>query len=407
VSDDSDIDAQIAALQQRRDELEASVDAVYTPQFRAQQLGRAAAYFYEIAAPDLPGVTLEQFIALTDPMAEPLLGLPPGSVPEAWRVLPDLTGINDRKISRDRRAAKAVVPGRLRHSRTRELISVSYKRADRDGLDLVGVLGVEGTAPSGDDLLDGLAAAGLSPEVVDLKASGSGDRPMVVFALESRVLRFELGDAWLDWMIGDKAPMFRGEIWTGGLPDFLGDLANDYLLLDFFPNPGRRLAPVIESLEGRDLRELAVSALKGFAGAHLALLWLSTESALDIWFVKGNNRGLQQRVIEYEDATLQRIKEMAEVEPSAAEVVSSVIEQIQRVSDPLARIALGDELSRSLAPAVTEQMMADAADFRDGGGTWKQIGERLGISASGAQKKLVLEERQRNNERARRRYREG
>lgn len=98
---------------------------------------------------------------------------------------------------------------------------------------------------------------------------------------------------------------------------------------------------------------------------------------------------------------------MAEHEPTSEEIVDSVIEQIQRVADPLARIVLGDELSKSLMPAVYEQMMDDAAEFRADGGSWKEIGQRLDVTASAAQNRLDPDARRRNAERARERRQGG
>jgi hypothetical protein len=93
---------------------------------------------------------------------------------------------------------------------------------------------------------------------------------------------------------------------------------------------------------------------------------------------------------------------VAEHEPTSQEVIDSVIEQVRSVPDPLGRIALGDELSKTLMPAVYEQMMADAAEFREGGGTWREIGERLGVTPQGAQTRLDPTARERNAEKARR-----
>jgi hypothetical protein len=102
---------------------------------------------------------------------------------------------------------------------------------------------------------------------------------------------------------------------------------------------------------------------------------------------------------------LNEIGGVAEHEPTGQEIIDSVIEQIRSVSDPLGRIALGDELTKTLMPAVYEQMMADAAEYREGDGTWVQIGERLGISADGARKRLLPAERELNREKSRERMR--
>lgn len=77
------------------------------------------------------------------------------------------------------------------------------------------------------------------------------------------------------------------------------------------------------------------------------------------------------------------------------EVVAALVERIEQVSDPLGRLALLDELSTTLVPALHEQMVETAAELRAAvqpgtgtTGTWAQIGEALGTTASAARQRL-------------------
>ena len=92
-------------------------------------------------------------------------------------------------------------------------------------------------------------------------------------------------------------------------------------------------------------------------------------------------------------------------EATSNEIVTSVIEQVTRVSDPLGRIVILDLLSHDLMPALYEQMMSDAAEVREGGGTWRQIGETLGVTPQAAQKRLDPEARRKANSASARRER--
>jgi hypothetical protein len=104
---------------------------------------------------------------------------------------------------------------------------------------------------------------------------------------------------------------------------------------------------------------------------------------------------------------------MAESEPTSADIVASVVEQIQRVKDPLGRIVIMDELADSLMDAVYEQGMEAAAEFRkpadEGGpgGTWVEIAKTLGVTPTAAQIRLDPKARARNAEKARRRRQAG
>ncbi len=94
--------------------------------------------------------------------------------------------------------------------------------------------------------------------------------------------------------------------------------------------------------------------------------------------------------------------ELSPEEVIAGEIIEAVVERIRQMPDPLGRVVVGNVLSKQLMPAVYEQMMADAAEFREDGGTWVEIGDRLGVTGDGARQRLDPDARQRNVERSRR-----
>lgn len=77
------------------------------------------------------------------------------------------------------------------------------------------------------------------------------------------------------------------------------------------------------------------------------------------------------------------------------EVIEALVERVDQVSDPLGRLVLMDELSRTVVPALHERMMGTAAEHRatvqpgtGEPGTWRQIGEALGVTPQAAQDRL-------------------
>lgn len=77
------------------------------------------------------------------------------------------------------------------------------------------------------------------------------------------------------------------------------------------------------------------------------------------------------------------------------DVIEALVERVDQVPDPLGRLVLMDELSRTLMPALDEQMMEAAAEHRatvqpstGETGTWRQIGEALGVTPQAAQHRL-------------------
>lgn len=99
--------------------------------------------------------------------------------------------------------------------------------------------------------------------------------------------------------------------------------------------------------------------------------------------------------------------------PTSDEVITALTDRVGAIADPLARLVLLDELSRELMPAVYEQMMAAAAEYRrpveEGGqgGSWKAIGVALDVTASAAQNRLDPAARQRERQRSRERRQAG
>jgi len=76
---------------------------------------------------------------------------------------------------------------------------------------------------------------------------------------------------------------------------------------------------------------------------------------------------------------------------------------VNEVADPLGRIVLLDLLTKEpgIYPALYQEMMDAAAEFRapveegGSGGTWRQIGEELGVTPQAAQHRLDPEARER------------
>lgn len=78
------------------------------------------------------------------------------------------------------------------------------------------------------------------------------------------------------------------------------------------------------------------------------------------------------------------------------DVVEALVERVDQVSDPLGRLVLMDGLSKALLPALDERMTATAAEFRatvqpstGEPGTWRQIGEALGVTPQAAQDRFA------------------
>jgi len=95
--------------------------------------------------------------------------------------------------------------------------------------------------------------------------------------------------------------------------------------------------------------------------------------------------------------------EVAELEEQAREIIDGVVRQVNEVADPLGRIVLLDLLTKEpgIYPALYQEMMDAAAEFRapveegGSGGTWRQIGEELGVTPQAAQHRLDPEARER------------
>jgi len=104
------------------------------------------------------------------------------------------------------------------------------------------------------------------------------------------------------------------------------------------------------------------------------------------------------------DNKVNETKDVPEAEPplTSEDVVDSVVEQVRSVTDPLGRLALIDKLSRDLVPAIYEEAFDTVAEFRESGGTWREVGEQLGITPQGAQGRFDPNARQRYVEKARR-----
>ncbi len=81
---------------------------------------------------------------------------------------------------------------------------------------------------------------------------------------------------------------------------------------------------------------------------------------------------------------------VAEVDPSvvANEIVDTVVEQLEAVSDPLGRIAVISELADELLSKVYDEGYRSALEYLEQGGTWTQIGQSLGVSRQAIQQRL-------------------
>jgi hypothetical protein len=91
--------------------------------------------------------------------------------------------------------------------------------------------------------------------------------------------------------------------------------------------------------------------------------------------------------------------------PNIAEtVVEFALSQVQQIPDALGRIVAMDQITREFMPAIYQEMMEDAAEFREAGGTWRQIGEKLGVTPQSAQQRFdpAARERRFEEQRARR-----
>lgn len=102
---------------------------------------------------------------------------------------------------------------------------------------------------------------------------------------------------------------------------------------------------------------------------------------------------------------------VAEDEPAEEaprqELVDLLMERVDRVSDPLGRLLLLDQLYRDLPGALVERMIESAMEFREDGGTWRRIGEAFGTTPQNAQQRFDPVARARSAEKARRRREEG
>lgn len=93
--------------------------------------------------------------------------------------------------------------------------------------------------------------------------------------------------------------------------------------------------------------------------------------------------------------------------PTSDEIISSVVEQIRSVTDPMGRLVLADALERAIKDPIIQEAIDAAAEVRAADGTWKQIGDELNMSPQAAQSRFSESGRQRNADRAKRRYEEG
>lgn len=283
-------------------------------------------------------------------------------------------------------AAFRPLPGGPRRSYAdlQEPVTVGYRSASGAALFFVGTIQPAGKASlvadlSGDPRLKLVMRQRRWPYRETVEG------PSVVLIQDETVIELPLRH---DWLSGITSGPYRFRV------------KNRYFLADMcLPAAVAKDSIEYPQREGSD-----IPIAESFFGAQLALAWLCTDTALDIWSTIGENGGLALSVERHRQKAHIQLRRMAgEQQSTSREIVDSVIERVRSVPDPLGRIALGDELSKELMPAVYEQMMADAAEFRAGGGTWKEIGQHLNVTASAAQNRLDPEARRRNAERARER----
>ena len=89
----------------------------------------------------------------------------------------------------------------------------------------------------------------------------------------------------------------------------------------------------------------------------------------------------------------------AELELYAEAITEGIHAHVSAIADPMGRILLLDMLTKDpgIYPALYEQMMDAASEFRQAGGTWREIGEGLGVSPQAVQQRLDPEARKRRN----------
>ena len=96
---------------------------------------------------------------------------------------------------------------------------------------------------------------------------------------------------------------------------------------------------------------------------------------------------------------------MTDIDPNSIrdEVLTTLVEQLEQIADPLGRLTVLDALSKATPTALIELMVDAAAEYREGGGTWREIGEHLGVTMQSAYGRFDPKGRQRNVEKLRRR----
>lgn len=360
-----------------------------------------------LASPDMPGVTFEQFLEYSDVAYALSIGGNEASIRllDRNRMLPDYAMAYGRAVY-GKSVWKGLALPRFRHTKVRELMGISYRPSRTNKYYEVGILGIEGDEDPFDELI-------LRLEQVDLGFFFRGE-PLpkddnfsyLVLHYEGDMMYFPLDDDWRGVALRGLVRLIDGEekTWNGTMME-LPNGPNEYVLLDYYGHPESksRAFHLFEVLDDEKAKDLAFDSLKRFYGAHLALFWLSTKPGLDIWYQRGYNKKLRERTIRFKAAFERELSLMAESEPTSTDIVASVVEQMQRIHDPLGRIVVMDELSKSLMDAVYQEGMTAAAEFREGDGTWREIGEALGVTAAAAQNRLDPDARARNAARARNR----
>lgn len=366
--------------------------------------------FFNVAAPDMAGVSIEQFMAMSTWQPRRVHG-------QRGFVLPDVRVMKDRyeyEITGSR--VKDLRRLRKRRHNVESLLRIVYFPADGGPEQLAGVLGVQGSAEPLLDIANRLWAAGVPAEVStpdDPPPEDSSWFTIIPSDSLGYVLTCPMGGEWRDAISNGRAST-PGGLPEPGAPKLLKKGSNKYLLLTSMKNPAASTSwELSEPVSDDSAWQIGIDALSRFFGAYLATQWLSNNSGLDIWEEFTHNRPLRSWVLSYMVNFSREADLMAESEPTSADIVASVVEQIQRVKDPLGRIVIMDELADSLMDAVYEQGMEAAAEFRkpadEGGpgGTWVEIAKTLGVTPTAAQIRLDPKARARNAEKARRRRQAG
>lgn len=341
---------------------------------RAADLSR---YFNMLARPDLPGMAFDQFAHLSDRSLATELPHSVTTNHDLTGSMPQILEMRDLAIEYSGDSFQTILP-------------VFYRQGADYGVEQLAILACDAWR-DGLSIISDLHYRGVNYERIP-EPDRAPDHPGLI--LDARPHQ---GLVWVELR----------EDWWSAFELELPALAEErrvspIALIAIYANPRVPEPAKLLSTE-TDLLRAGRESCAQFSGAHAFVLSLMPALLDPSYSFNANRANLSIERLLASWAPVLNNGYMAERDSDNYDIVSSIVEQVQYAANPLGRLVLLDSITQEVTEALQNEMFRAAREHREGGGTWREIGDAFGVTPQAAQSRFDPAGRKLNAERSRRR----